>query len=77
MGEQQHVANARLVRKEHNYTVNADTDAARRRHAIFQGSNKVFVIMMSFIITAENLKILSKDGDPARYQIFFRDNYLK
>jgi TolA-binding protein len=33
--------------------------------------------MMTFIITLENLKILNKDINPARYQLFFRDNYLK
>ncbi len=33
--------------------------------------------MMTFIINDENLKLLNKDGDPGRYQIFFMENYLK
>jgi tetratricopeptide (TPR) repeat protein len=33
--------------------------------------------MMTLIISDENLKILNKDGNPGRYQIFFMDNYLK
>ena len=50
MGEQQHVANARLVRKEHNYTVNADTDAARRRHAVLKSTDVVGVILHGLVI---------------------------
>ena len=33
--------------------------------------------MMTFIINMENLKLLNADGNPGRYQLFFRDNYLK
>ena len=33
--------------------------------------------MMTFIINMENLKLLNTDGNPERYQLFFRDNYLK
>jgi tetratricopeptide (TPR) repeat protein len=33
--------------------------------------------MMTFVINMENLKILNKDGNPGRYQLFFRENYLK
>jgi outer membrane protein assembly factor BamD (BamD/ComL family) len=33
--------------------------------------------MMSFIISGDNLKILNKDGNPGRYQIFFSEKYLK
>lgn len=33
--------------------------------------------MMSFIISLENLQILNKDGNPARYLLFFTENYLK
>jgi outer membrane protein assembly factor BamD (BamD/ComL family) len=33
--------------------------------------------MMTFIINMENLKLLNADGNPERYQLFFRDNYLK
>ncbi len=32
---------------------------------------------MTFIINMENLKLLNADGNPGRYQLFFRDNYLK
>lgn len=34
-------------------------------------------MMMSFIINDSNLKILNKDGNPGRYQIFFKEKYLK
>ncbi len=33
--------------------------------------------MMTFIISDENLKLMIKDGNPGRYQIFFMENYLK
>jgi hypothetical protein len=33
--------------------------------------------MMTFIINTENLKILNKDGNPSRYDIFFKEKYLK
>jgi hypothetical protein len=33
--------------------------------------------LMTFIINMENLEILNKDGNPDRYDLFFRENYLK
>jgi len=33
--------------------------------------------MMTFIISENNLKVLKNDKNPARYQLFFRDNYPK
>ena len=33
--------------------------------------------MMSFIINGDNLKILNQDGNPERYDIFFKASYLK
>jgi hypothetical protein len=33
--------------------------------------------MMTFIISESNLKVLQNDKDPGRYQLFFRDKYLK
>jgi len=33
--------------------------------------------MMSFIINDNNLKVLKKDNDPGRYQLFFKEKYLK
>jgi tetratricopeptide (TPR) repeat protein len=33
--------------------------------------------MLTFIINNENLKILNDDGNPARYQLFFMENYMK
>ena len=35
------------------------------------------VKMMTFIISDSNLKVLQNDKDPGRYQLFFRDKYLK
>jgi tetratricopeptide (TPR) repeat protein len=33
--------------------------------------------MMTFIISDENLKVLKNDKNPGRYQLFFREKYLK
>ena len=33
--------------------------------------------MITFIINTENLKILNKDGNPDRYQLFFTEKYLR
>ncbi|HPT20426.1 MAG TPA: tetratricopeptide repeat protein [Bacteroidales bacterium] len=33
--------------------------------------------MMKFVISNDNLKILNNDKNPERYQIFFKENYLK
>jgi tetratricopeptide (TPR) repeat protein len=35
------------------------------------------VKMMTFIISDSNLKVLKNDKDPGRYQLFFKDKYLK
>ena len=42
-GEQQHVADARLVGEQHHHAVDADTDAARRGHAVLKGAHVVLV----------------------------------
>jgi tetratricopeptide (TPR) repeat protein len=33
--------------------------------------------MMTFLISKENLKVMNNDKNPDRYQLFFRENYLK
>jgi tetratricopeptide (TPR) repeat protein len=33
--------------------------------------------MMTFLISDNNLKVLKNDKDPGRYQLFFKDKYLK
>jgi tetratricopeptide (TPR) repeat protein len=33
--------------------------------------------MIKFLISDKNLKVLTNDKDPARYEIFFKENYLK
>jgi tetratricopeptide (TPR) repeat protein len=33
--------------------------------------------MMTFIISPNNLKVLASDKNPGRYQLFFKENYLK
>jgi tetratricopeptide (TPR) repeat protein len=33
--------------------------------------------MITFIISNNNLKVLNKDKNPGRYQLFFKENYLK
>jgi hypothetical protein len=33
--------------------------------------------MMTFLISDSNLKVLKNDKDPGRYQLFFKDKYLK
>ena len=50
--EQQHVANARGVGEQHDHAVDADANAARGRHAIFQGAHIVFVIFHGLIVAA-------------------------
>ena len=50
MGEQQDVTNARLVRKEHNHTVIADADAARRRHTVLKSTDLVGGILHCLIV---------------------------
>jgi hypothetical protein len=39
--------------------------------------NPTGVKMMTFIISADNLKALEKDKDPGRYELFFKEKYLK
>ena len=50
--EQQHVANARGVSEQHHHAVDTDANAARRRHAVFQGAHVVFVIFHGLIVAA-------------------------
>ena len=33
--------------------------------------------MMTFIISNDNLKVLNNDKNPERYQLFFKEKYLK
>jgi hypothetical protein len=33
--------------------------------------------MMTFVISAENLKVLTEDKAPERYQLFFQERFLK
>jgi tetratricopeptide (TPR) repeat protein len=33
--------------------------------------------MLTFVISNNNLKVLNKDKNPDRYQVFFKENYLK
>ena len=33
--------------------------------------------MMTFIISNDNLKVLNDDKNPGRYQLFFKEKYLK
>jgi hypothetical protein len=33
--------------------------------------------MMTFVISGENLKTLNSDKNPDRYNIFFRENFIK
>jgi DNA-directed RNA polymerase beta subunit len=39
--------------------------------------NTTGVKMMTFIINDNNLKVLKNDKDPLRYQLFFKEKYLK
>ncbi len=39
--------------------------------------NSAGIKMMTFIISNENLKVLNKDKNPGRYQLFFTEKYLK
>ena len=33
--------------------------------------------MITFVINDKNLKVLNNDKDPGRYQLFFKEKYLK
>ncbi len=33
--------------------------------------------MISFIISSDNLKVLNDDKDPGRYELYFKENYIK
>jgi tetratricopeptide (TPR) repeat protein/outer membrane protein assembly factor BamD (BamD/ComL family) len=39
--------------------------------------NPTHAVMMTFLINADNLKVLNNDKDPGRYQLFFKEKYLK
>ena len=39
--------------------------------------NSSGIKMLTFIISKENLKVLNKDKNPGRYQLFFTEKYLK
>ncbi len=51
MREKDNVADTAAVGKEHNQTVDTDTQSSRRRQAVLQRGHKIFVHHMSFIIT--------------------------
>jgi hypothetical protein len=44
--EQDHVADAFLAEEHHAEAVNADADAARRGHAVFEGDEEIFVQLL-------------------------------
>ncbi|CCY05083.1 putative uncharacterized protein [Eggerthella sp. CAG:1427] len=51
MRAQQHIPDACLIRKKHNYTVDTDANTTCRRHAIFKSTNVVSVVFHCLIIT--------------------------
>jgi len=58
-----------------------DYNQALKYYNIFKPENHVRNLkvakMMSFIISAENLKVLNNDKNPGRYQMFFIEKFLK
>jgi hypothetical protein len=48
--EQQHVANIRRVRQDHDQAIDADTAATGRRHAVFQRADVVGVVVHRLFI---------------------------
>src|SRR5882672_2715048 len=46
--EQNHVADAFLAEEHHAQAVNADADAARRGHAVFERDEEIFVQLLLF-----------------------------
>jgi len=44
--EKDYVANAFLAEEHHAQAVNADADAARRRHAVFERDEEIFVQLL-------------------------------
>ena len=51
MREQDHIANGRRIGQKHYQTVNPDTLAGGRRHAVFQGADEVGVIVHGLVVT--------------------------
>src|SRR5690625_4737311 len=48
--ENDHVADARLVRQQHDYPVDAEPQAARRRHAVFECRQEILVQLVGFFV---------------------------
>ena len=59
MREQQHVADGSLVGEQHDHAVDADADAARRRHTVLEGAHVVLVVLHGLVVTAGLLGHLS------------------
>ena len=60
--EQQYIPDARTVCQQHYETVNAVADAARRRHAEFEGVEEVLVGVVCFIVACFGRSILSGES---------------
>ncbi len=50
MREQQYIADGRRIGQQHDQPVNADALANRRRHAIFQCTHVIMVVMHSLFV---------------------------
>ena len=51
MRKQDHVTDGCLVGKKHDQPINADPFSGRRRHAVFQRAQKIFVHIVGFLVT--------------------------
>src|ERR1043165_3940032 len=54
--EEDHVTDRRLVGKEHDQPVDADTFARSRWHAVLQGAQEVFIDQMGFFVSRRPLR---------------------
>jgi tetratricopeptide (TPR) repeat protein len=64
-----------IVSGFHDYTQAMDYYNTFKTEKVIR--NPTGAKMMTFLISDNNLKVLKNDKDPARYQLFFKDKYLK
>ena len=60
--EEHDIADGRLIRKEHDQPVDADAFSGRRRHAVFEGPEKVFIDHVGFFVSGLALRRLALES---------------
>src|SRR5829696_5547618 len=60
--EEDHVADAFLAEEHHAQAVDADADAARRGHAVFEGDEEIFVELLLLAARLMFERVALRDG---------------